>query len=114
MIIFLILIVVFAYCYKEYLYLKKEKVIRRKVKKKKEELNYIISQVKTDDFKDIYFDIKINDIYSGRIVMHLFDNVVPKTCKNFRALCKTKYKGTRFHRIVKDFVNVKINSCFSF
>ncbi len=59
-----------------------------------------------------YFDITINDIPEGRIIIQLFDDEVPKTCKNFRYLCthgmfdKTKpsYQDSVFHRVIKDFM----------
>ena len=59
-----------------------------------------------------YFDISINDIYEGKVIMQLFDDDVPKTCKNFRFLCsqgmfdKTRpsYQDCKFHRIIKDFM----------
>lgn len=59
-----------------------------------------------------YFDITIGNTYIGRIVIQLFDDEVPKTCKNFRFLCsnglidqsKPSYEGTSFHRIIKDFM----------
>jgi len=68
------------------------------------------------DFNDIktlpYFDISINNIFEGRVTFQLFDEEVPKTCKNFRYLCsnglnnKTKpaYEGSSFHRVIKDFM----------
>ena len=59
-----------------------------------------------------YFDINIGDNYEGRIVFQLFDEEVPKTCKNFRYLCthslfkknKPSYQDTSFHRVIKDFM----------
>ena len=61
------------------------------------------------DINDIntqpYFDINIKDEYIGRIVFQLFDEEVPKTCKNFRYLCnKPLYQNTLFHRVIKDFM----------
>ena len=38
----------------------------------------------------IYFDIDINGQYAGRIKMELFNEVVPNTAENFRALATGK------------------------
>jgi len=59
-----------------------------------------------------YFDIKIGDDPPERVIFQLFDEEVPKTCKNFRYLCsngifnkdKPSYQDTSFHRIIKDFM----------
>ncbi|NWU80783.1 NKTR protein, partial [Onychorhynchus coronatus] len=52
----------------------------------------------------------------GRIMFQLFSDICPKTCKNFLCLCsgekgigkttgkKLCYKGTTFHRVVKNFM----------
>ena len=73
-------------------------------------------QQKPINYEDInlypYFDIKIGDEEAGRITFQLFDEEVPKTCKNFRFLCslglfkkdKPSYQDTNFHRIIKDFM----------
>jgi Cyclophilin type peptidyl-prolyl cis-trans isomerase/CLD len=61
----------------------------------------------------VYFDISINQQPAGRIIMGLYGGVVPKTAKNFEALCKgTEKKGnieltyskTTFHRIIPGFM----------
>lgn len=35
----------------------------------------------------MFFDISINDVEVGRVVMELFSDIVPRTAENFRALC---------------------------
>ncbi|XP_058467788.1 peptidyl-prolyl cis-trans isomerase G isoform X2 [Malaya genurostris] len=63
-----------------------------------------------------FFDIALGGLPAGRIVFELHPDIAPKTCENFRALCtgekgigkKTEkplhYKGTIFHRVVKNFM----------
>ncbi|CAN3353886.1 peptidyl-prolyl cis-trans isomerase Cpr6p [Diutina catenulata] len=63
----------------------------------------------------VYFDLTRAGEPEGRVVFELFDDVVPKTAENFRALCTGEkgegqsgkplsYKGSKFHRVIKDFM----------
>lgn len=59
-----------------------------------------------------YFKISIDGKIQPTIYFELFDNVVPKTVKNFASLCNgfekdgrcLTYKGSRFHRVIKNFM----------
>ncbi|KOS45707.1 hypothetical protein ACN38_g3308 [Penicillium nordicum] len=46
----------------------------------------------------VFFDIKIGDGEPNRVAFELFNDVVPKTADNFRALCSI------FHRVIKQFM----------
>ena len=56
----------------------------------------------------VFFDVSIGGMEKERITFELFDNIVPKTAANFKALCTGEkgfgYKGSGFHRIITDFM----------
>ena len=72
--------------------------------------------IKSNNRSHVFFDIsrkidKLGELgelgeleYLGRIIIELFDDIVPNTVENFLHMTQYKYKGSIFHRIIKDFV----------
>ncbi|MFD9907181.1 peptidylprolyl isomerase [Streptomyces sp. NPDC059063] len=58
--------------------------------------------------ENVYFNVSANGESLGRIVFRLFDDVVPKTARNFRELATGQngfgYKGSPFHRVIPEFM----------
>ncbi|PLN80739.1 peptidyl-prolyl cis-trans isomerase D [Aspergillus taichungensis] len=63
----------------------------------------------------VFFDVQIGNQKTGRIAIELFNDVVPKTAENFRALCTGEkgvgkqgkplsFKDSIFHRVIKQFM----------
>jgi len=56
----------------------------------------------------VYFDISIDNVPSGRILMELFEETAPITARNFKVLATGDagygYKGSKFHRVIPGFM----------
>ena len=58
----------------------------------------------------VFMDINKNGQSLGIIKFELYADQVPKTAENFRSICNGDgeqgytYKGSGFHRIIKDFM----------
>jgi len=67
-----------------------------------------ISSRSIDNRPVVYFDVTIDDVPSGRILMELFEETAPRTVQNFKVLATGDagygYKGSQFHRIIPGFM----------
>jgi peptidyl-prolyl isomerase H (cyclophilin H) len=61
----------------------------------------------------VYLDILLGRMSLGRINLKLRSTICPRTCENFRQFCTgqfiregqaTGFKGSLFHRVIKDFM----------
>merc|ERR1712166_1185571 len=63
----------------------------------------------------VFFDMTIGGAPAGRVVFELYQDTVPKTVENFRALCTGEkgtggsgkplhFKGSAFHRVITQFM----------
>ncbi|KAK2465110.1 hypothetical protein APHAL10511_002918 [Amanita phalloides] len=57
---------------------------------------------------NVFFEIQVGGQPFGRIVFKLYDDVVPKTARNFRELATGVhgfgYQGSPFHRVIPNFM----------
>jgi peptidylprolyl isomerase len=58
--------------------------------------------------ENVYFEVSVDGKALGRITFKLYDDVVPKTTKNFRELATGEhgfgFKGSPFHRVIPGFM----------
>merc|ERR1711990_296763 len=56
----------------------------------------------------VYFDVAVDGAPLGRVEFELYNEIVPKTAENFRALCTGEkgygYAGSAFHRVITQFM----------
>ena len=68
-------------------------------------INDAYDKLINNDSNIVYLDIKIDNNEINKIKIKLFNEIVPKTCKNFSELCKNKaYVNNIFHRLIKNFM----------
>ena len=69
---------------------------------------YLITLFQAQQQPIVAIDVSINKQPAGRILFELFDETVPRTAENFRALCLGLpgygYIGSKFHRIIPGFM----------
>lgn len=99
-------IIGFCYCYwivKKVVDESEKKNERKKVSEMRKNLN--VDELEVTEL--VFLDVFKNDKELGEIVIGLFGKDLPKTVQNFVELSKKEkegYKGTKFHRVVKDFM----------
>ena len=61
-------------------------------------------------FWNVFLEIAIDGQTIGKVIIELFDSVVPETARNFRELCTGQngygYKDCVFHRIIPGRVEI--------
>lgn len=76
-------------------------------------INYSPLRTRFSSLPSAQFDVAIDQKPTGRIVFQLYDDIVPRTARNFRELATGQhgfgYANSTFHRIIP---NVR-SLCFS-
>ncbi|CCH59446.1 hypothetical protein TBLA_0B06210 [Henningerozyma blattae CBS 6284] len=79
-------------------------MLRRSIAQQRRLFSSTLSKLGTK----VFFEPSVNGKSMGRIEFELYDEVVPKTAENFRALCTGEkgfgYKNVPFHRIIPQFM----------
>lgn len=102
----LVISIIFAFCFQSTkdinISAPKQTDSKKKIKNKD---NVIVSADRKTVFLDLeQSDFNVGDKY-GRVIIELFDDVVPKTAENFYQLCKkNRYAGVPFHRVITNFM----------
>jgi len=71
-----------------------------------DEIKILIEKVKAAPLLDVADDeVAVIETDLGRLVLEFYPNVAPNHCRNFKRLADNGfYDGTKFHRVVPDFV----------
>ena len=71
-------------------------------------LDGVFGQKDAEVTDTVFFDISIGDGAAERVEFGLYGSTVPKTVENFKKLCTGEpgfgYKGSKFHRIIPNFM----------
>ncbi|KAJ1449786.1 cyclophilin-like domain-containing protein [Pelagophyceae sp. CCMP2097] len=58
----------------------------------------------------VFFEVEFGGRSAGRVEFELFNDVLPRTCENFKCLCtaerggRLSYAGCAFHRVIRNFM----------
>ncbi|CAE6424482.1 unnamed protein product [Rhizoctonia solani] len=67
-----------------------------------------LKSTSTTGAKNVFFKVNIGSREAGKIVMKLYDDVAPRTTRNFRELATGQngfgYTGSTFHRVIPKFM----------
>jgi cyclophilin family peptidyl-prolyl cis-trans isomerase len=100
-------IIIIIICYSIYKLYKNKKELEQSIQQNNVQQN-LNNKIKpnTNQKKGtrVFFDLYIGKNPLGRIIILCYDDICPKTVENFVSLSKIEYKGSIFHRVIKDFM----------